>query len=188
MEVLTVLIIVGLVSAVVFQGFEMILRLDRSTYGQVEHARERAMLVSWFRQSIEGLQADFPGGRHGFSGASARLSGQSGNQLSDAFGAVAPIAWEIVYEQDTGATQLRYAGGRETSVLVAWPNARGRFVYLDDKGDRHDSWPPPLGRWPQIPEAVLLEVGEGANRETIVARPMGAKQPGLRPGGLFGAR
>ena len=53
-----------------------------------------------------------------------------------------------------------------------------RLHYLDAKGERHAMWPPAQGQWPQLPAAIVLELGSGA---VIVAAVTGPQDPLVIP-------
>jgi hypothetical protein len=87
------------------------------------------------------------------------------------------IQWQLRFDSATGQTGLYYGDSPEDPPLLVWEGDTGRFVYLDQTGGRHESWPPFLGKWPQLPAVVFLEYGQGDERQLIVAAPMGRQDP-----------
>jgi len=178
LEVLVVLVISGMVSGILFQAYDLTLRLNRQFGVEYVASQQGVMLADWFRQGLEGLQPDYPEGAHKFKGEPKKFSGLSTSTLTAEFGVPAPITWELTYDAAGGETSLR--GAIEGAPLFSWPGTMGRFVYLDTKGEAHDTWPPPLGLWPQLPAAIRLEAGRNGAPYVIVATPMGPSRPRLR--------
>ena len=59
--------------------------------------------------------------------------------------------------------------------LLSWPGRSvGRFIYVDAKGEQHDTWPPRFDLWPQLPNSILLEVQQDAAPQLIAAVPRGS--------------
>ena len=185
LEVLVVLIIVSMVSGIVFQAFEITLRLNRRFGLEQANSQQGAMLADWFRQSIRGLQPDYTEGKSIFKGGEKRISGLSTNTLAADYGVPAALVWELAFDPDRGETSLRYGTGDNSAPLISWPGTAGRFVYFDAKGEAHDSWPPPLGMWPQLPAAIRLEAARGSEPYVIVATPLGPARRPARPKDFF---
>ena len=174
-EMLVVLIIVGLVSGILLQAVEQVFRLQRRFGVEVAVSQQGAMLSDWFRQTIEGLFPDYPDGKHKFSGTERRLSGLTTNSLTTEYGVPTVITWELAFDPDSGRTRLLNGTGKDAAPLMSWQGNQGRFVYLDAKGEAHDSWPPRLGDWPQLPAAIRLEGLREGEPLILVAVPMGPK-------------
>lgn len=184
LEILVVLVISAMVSGILFQAYDLTLRLNRQFGIEFVASQQGVMLADWFRQGMEGLQPDYPEGARKFKGEAKKLSGLSTSALTTDFGVPASITWELTFDTASGETALR--GGAEGAPLFSWPGTTGRFVYLDAKGEAHDSWPPPLGQWPQLPAAIRLEAGRNGAPYVIVATPMGPSMPRARPLNLVG--
>ena len=82
---------------------------------------------------------------------------------------------------------LRYNDGADhASLLLSWPGDRGGLRYLDDRGEAHEDWPPPLGLWPQLPRAITLEGERDGAAWSIAAAPFGPTYPIPRVRDFFG--
>ena len=179
LETLVVLAIAGMVSGILFQAYDVTLRLDRQFGVEYVASQQGVMLADWFRQGLEGLQPDYPEGPRKFKGEAKKLSGLSTSTLASEFGVPAALTWELNYDSARGETALR--AGAEGAPLFSWQGTTGRFVYLDAKGEAHDSWPPPLGQWPQLPSSIRLEAARNGAPYVIVATPMGPATVRARP-------
>jgi len=131
------------------------------------------MLSDWFRQSIEGMHPDYPDGKNSFHGTARSLTGLTTNPLSTYYGLPTPLHWEIAFDPISGNSRLLNVADEHPVPILAWQGNQGQFVYLDAQGDAHDTWPPPLGQWPQLPSAIRLELTRDGAPETIMAVPMG---------------
>ena len=185
-EVLVVLLIVSLVSGILFQALEQVFRLQLRFGDELSYTQQDAMSEDWFRQGIEGLLPDYPNGANIFKGTERKLSGLSTNTLSVDYGAPLPLILEISADPESGAMRLLNGEGKDAAPILTWPGTTGRFRYVDQKGEAHESWPPPLGLWPQIPSAIWLEADLGGKPSILVAVPMGPVSPMPRASDFFG--
>jgi hypothetical protein len=135
------------------------------------------MAIDWYRQTVQGLHPDYPDGAHIFHGTTQEFSGLSSNPLSNEYGALTPISWQLRYSPQNNSTELIYIEAKQETPILNWSGSRVRFVYFDDKQEAHDSWPPPLGLPAQLPQQIHLEVKSTGIHDSIVASPMGPLQP-----------
>jgi len=183
-EMLVVLIIVGMTTTLLFQMLSQTFRMQRYAGIEITDVEAGTMQSDWLRQVINGLQPDYPDGGSVFAGTARSLSGLSNNPLTVDYGAPAAIALELAYDRDHDLTRLFYGHAKDGTVLMYWPHDVGRFVYVDANGDTHDTWPPPLGQWPQLPQAIRLEFeqdeGPNSGPQVVVATPDGPSEPAPR--------
>lgn len=181
-EILVVLVIVGLVSGILLQALQQIYKLQGRFGLQLAQSQQGAMYTDWFRQVVQGLQTDFRDGKNKFKGTETRLQGVSTSPLSTAYGAPTDVALELRYDRAENLTRLQYiADGREMA-LFSWRGPRaGRFVYIDQKGERHEQWPPEFGDWPQLPSVILLQSQQDGQPRVLSGVPRGALEPKQRP-------
>jgi len=184
-EVLVVLVIVSLVSGILIQALGQVFRLQHRFGVELTDFHQDAMAVDWFRQGIAGLQPDYQNGGYRFKGAESSLSGLTTNPLSSDYGATFPLRLEISFDPQSGTTRLLHGEGKNAAVILSWPRNSGRFRYLDQKGEVHETWPPPLGLWPQLPTAVRLEAELGGIPSVLVGVPMGPVIPLQRASDVF---
>lgn len=186
-EILVVLIIVGMTSAVVFQAFDRVYRLQNRFGVELFNAQQGAMSIDWFRQTVQGLLSDYGDGANKFSGSAHEFSGLSTNPLSGEYGSATGIRWKIFFDPQTGKTQLVYTDARVESPVAVWQGGAARFVYMDDRLEPHDTWPPALGMWPQLPRLIRVEAMDNGEPLAIMAIPLGSPVPLPRPQDFFGA-
>jgi prepilin-type N-terminal cleavage/methylation domain-containing protein len=176
-EMLVVLIIVGMTTTLLFQMLSQTVRMQRVAGIQIADTRQGAMEADWLRQVVNGLQPDYIDGKNIFKGTARKITGLSDNPLTADYGAPEVINLELVFDPDSGFTRLFYGKPADGTVLMAWKNDTGRFVFADANGDTHDTWPPPLNKWPQLPGSIRLEFEQDDVPRVIVATPKGPPEP-----------
>ncbi|WP_439817108.1 prepilin-type N-terminal cleavage/methylation domain-containing protein [Zavarzinia sp. CC-PAN008] len=213
LETLVVLVILGLLTTMLMQGFAqaMDLRLRLGTY--MDGTGQATLSAAMVRGTLQGLVATAipdDGSAEGrdaadagaFTGSARLLRGQSLAALDGEIGTPSPIAWTL--QREDGRTVLTYRGRTGTVQRIrAWAGDGGGFRFRDGAGRWHDIWPPPPVRPPargapggeaaaqqqQQPEAALpslirLDGGAGDARWTILAAPRRtAPVEGAAPGG-----
>ncbi len=192
-EVLVVLVITALVSALLFQALAQIYRLQGRFGEQLLQSQGGAMRADWYRQLLQGLSADFVDGKEKFSGKADQLQGLTATAPGVSAGGPRWMTLSIV--PSSTATQggsVRLRSGDEEVVLFEW-SARGRaeFAYLDDDGAESPQWPPltrgnvRLGAEApppaQLPAAILLKLPTDEGRQVLVAVPRGGREDRIRP-------
>ena len=177
LEMLVVLIIVGMTTTLLFQMLSQTFRLQRVAGFQIASAQQGAMQADWLRQVVGGLQPDYQDGKDLFKGTRRKITALSNNPLTVDYGAPVPVVLELAYDADSDITRLTYGSAAEGTPLMSWTRDVGRFLYVDAKGDTHDTWPPPLGIWPQLPQAIRLEYEQDREPRVIFATPRGPYEP-----------
>lgn len=181
-EILVVMIITGFIVAILLQALHQVFRLQTHFGHEIFHTQKGAMYTDWFRQSINGLMPDHKDGKNRFSGELRQMRGLTLSPLGSESGALRPFAWRLEFDPRSGQTGLYYGGGQpdERILVLAWDGNSGHFSYVDAENKAHESWPPFLGKWPQLPRTIYLESGAAEQRRLIVAVPRGPEAPLLR--------
>jgi len=176
-EILVVLIITGFVVAILMQSLYQVFRLQTHFGSEIFNTQNGAMQADWFRQSINGLMPDYEDGKHKFRGDQRQMSGQTLASLDQENGALASFAWRLEYVPQSGMTELLYVGYDSVRPMqvFSWRSNSGRFIYVDGDNEVHESWPPSMGKWPQLPSAIYLESGDANQKRMIVAAISQAK-------------
>lgn len=187
-EVLVVLVIVGVTSGVLFQALEQAYRLQERFGSELFKVQQGQMAADWYRQTVQGLQPDYPDGQNLFRGEGQTFSGLTSNPLGDEYGAPTPISWMIRANQQNNTTELIYLEGSRETPILTWRGNRARFIYMDEQQALHDSWPPPLGLATQLPKQIQLVADDAGEPIVIIASPMGPASPLLRTQDFFGTR
>ena len=186
MEMLVVLLIVGMVSGLLFEGAAQLMGMQARLEGQLTRLRGDALHADWLRQLVQGLQPDYAEGKQIFRGSPRGFSGLTTNPLSAGYGALQPFLVTLTHDAANNSMLLGYGSGSNASVVLSWPGGRGSLRYLDDRGEAHEDWPPPLGRWPQLPKAITLEGERDGAPWLIAAAPFGPTWPIPRPSDVIG--
>lgn len=183
-EMLVVLLIVAMAGGLVFEGGAQVMGMQARLEGQLSQLRGLSLRADWIRQLVQGLQPDFQDGAQIFKGSPHGFSGLSTNPLSGDYGGIEPFTLSLEQDRIHGEMTLRYGTKPDAPAILHWQGDRGGFHYLDDKGEAHEDWPPPLGLWPQLPSAITLE-GGGDVTWLIVATPAGPRWPSPRPSDMM---
>lgn len=173
LEMLVVVILTGMVSALLFQGLQQVFRLDTHMGRELFNTQERAMYTQWFRQSVNGMIPDSEGGKNRFRGSEREFAGLTIAPVNAATEALLAFSWRLRFDPGTGRTQLAYGPAEGALVVMDWQGNSGRFVYVDRNDKHHAAWPPSPGKWPQLPRAIYLETLDPLEKRLVVAAPLG---------------
>lgn len=177
LEMLVVLILTGMITAILMQGLHQVFWLQTHFDRELYDTQQGEMYTDWFRQSVNGLMPDYNDGKHKFKGTERELSGMTLSPLNTATEALVPFVWRLRFEPKAGQTQLVYGSEENAPVVLSWRGNSGRFAYFDANSKSHDLWPPALGKWPQLPNAIYLEYLNADESRVIVAVPKGLENP-----------
>jgi len=180
LEMLVVLLIAGMALVLATQALGQYQRAHTRAIASERAGREQRTSEAWFRESVRGLRAlpPAPGAlaRPSFEGDARGFSGTTLAPVTQGQGIPTAQQWRIVSGPAGDRLELEEADA--TLMLALPPSAAMRLHYLDAEGALHDRWPPSLGAWPQLPEAILLE---------MVPAP-GTTGGGLVAAGILGPR
>lgn len=179
-EILTVLILVGLVSGILFEALGQVFSVRQRLGPYLDGVAASRMTLSWFRESTAALISDIGDGQSRFRGDARGFSGLSLMPLDAEPGTPTMIAWRLDYDQADRRTTLQYRGVRPQWLSVAeWRDRTGAFSFNDGSG-WVSAWPPadirPGTR--QIPRQIRVDVGQGDAAWSIV---VGAIEDESRP-------
>lgn len=177
LEILVVLVLTSLVTGILLQGLQQVFRLQRHFGTEMFHAQHEAMRINWLRNSINGIMPDYDDGKSRFKGESRRMSGQTTMPLDSPDGALVPFVWRMEFDPRAGEMALFASERTEVQPILTWPGNDGRFLYVDDKGISHESWPPFSGKVAQVPQTIVLEMGATGTGRKIVSVPRGPDVP-----------
>ncbi|MEI8353591.1 MAG: type II secretion system protein [Lentisphaerota bacterium] len=177
LEILVVMVLTSMITAILLQGLQQVYRLQVHFGAEMFASQQGAMRIDWFRSSINGIMPDYVDGKNKFKGEPRRISGQTTAPLNAPDGALAPFQWRIDFDSKTGEMALYSGEGSDAPIVLTWPGSEGRFLYLDEDGHPQEFWPPLLGKPPQVPLMILLEMGASGRGRKIVAVPRGPDKP-----------
>jgi prepilin-type N-terminal cleavage/methylation domain-containing protein len=176
-ELLVVLVVIGLISTVLLTGFERVLDIRLRLAGFLDGVEAPVLVADWFRASVGGLVADPVAGPGRFAGTARRLSGLSLAPVAAAAGVPTRIAWSVVYNEESGRSELRYRNGAAAEMLIAsWPGDSGGLSYCGADLVCRDTWPPDRNA-AQLPRLVRLDAVKGGDPWPILAAPRSDANP-----------
>jgi general secretion pathway protein J len=163
LEMLVVLVLIGLMSTLLLQGFAYVLYLRSHFLVQLEDSQQGALKEYWFRSTVAGIVTDYQDGEHLFKGEPRQFSGLTIATLDNMAGVPTSFTWQLEYS--AGITKLNYQTSQgEVWEVARWNGDHGTFSYMAVDGKWSDRWPPPFGTAPpQIPRMIALQ---GQRRQT----------------------
>jgi prepilin-type N-terminal cleavage/methylation domain-containing protein len=190
-EMLVVLIIVAMISAIVVTSYQRILDIRVRLAAFLDGVDAPTMIAGWFRGSVEGLIADQKGGADVFAGTSQRFTGLSVAAIDGTAGVPTRIDWELAFDPVASRTALSYRRDDRAAMMVAsWPGDRGQLRYCDPRLVCSAYWPPAnqlgsqqlgTGTASQLPALIILDAVRGTEEWPIVAAPQADRDPRPKP-------
>lgn len=191
-EMLVVLLIAGMALTLTAQAVGQYQRAQASASGVERAGRQYRLSEAWFRDAVRGLVAiaepqwEAAGGRLSpdvvapqFRGNAMGFSGTTLLPVLAGQGVPTTQEWTVVAgSAGTDVLRLREEG---EELLLSFPG-RGdlRLHYLDTEGGVHAEWPPTNDPWPQLPAAIILEIGadpDGMPATTVISAIAGIHVP-----------
>lgn len=170
-ELLVVLTVVALISAVILSGFGRVLDIRLRLAAFLDGVDAPVLVADWFRGSVAGLVPDARGGRDRFAGNARRLTGLSLAPLNATAGVPTRITWEVMFDADAGRSYLRYRNGEASEMTIAsWPGDYGGLRYCGSDRACHPSWPVDE-RSTQLPALIRLDAIKGDESWVVLAAP-----------------
>jgi general secretion pathway protein J len=191
LEVIVVLVIVSLLMTLLTQALWIGTDMLRRSSVEAAAQADESMRLAWYRDLVGGLQPDRDKGPQSFAGQPRRFSGLSaGAPLLDT-GAALPVKVELVFDARANRTRLTLTtpAAEQPLDILSWPGEQGVFVYLDEGGRSHPSWPPARLEQPfQLPRAIVLRADLAQSGQALVYAVVSAERnpPDTIVGGLGG--
>lgn len=157
-EMLVVMVIVGLLITVIMQGFGYSMGLYQRVVKSQKSAYNEVLAYGWLRSTLSAQVAARPKDR-GLEGGISELSTYSYQPLVDQTGLKTRIQWQL--EQDGDTVSLAYREGDVSFPVYRWPDSRGQFEYLDEKGQWHKQWPAEKADTLPLPVSIRLLITTG---------------------------
>lgn len=186
-EMLVVLVIVSMAGSLLFEGAAQVMSMESRFASQLAGLRSETLRSDWLRQVVEGMQPDYAEGKQVFRGTARGFSGLTTNPLSAGYGGLSAFALALQQDRASNEVVLRYGMDKDAPEILRWAGNRGRLRYADNIGELHEDWPPPTGKWPQLPAAIYVEGGREGAPWLVVATPYGPTWPVPRPIDVMGA-
>jgi hypothetical protein len=174
---LAVLVLIGLISFVLLTGFERVLDIRLRLSPFLDGVEAPVLVADWFRATIDGLVAEAPGSPDHFVGRPRQLTGLTLAPINGPAGAPTRITWEVVFDDSSGRSALRYRNGADPAMTIAsWPGASGGLRYCGPDLHCHETWPPDQRAAP-LPLLVELDAVKGSDPWPILAAPRSDRTP-----------
>jgi prepilin-type N-terminal cleavage/methylation domain-containing protein len=175
-EVLVVLVITGMISAVLMQGFSIVLGTRLAVADKIENLQGVVVNQSIITEPIRGIVPDASKEPTPFSGQPRSLSGRTVRPLLSPPGV--PTFFTLTLENESGGTKLVYEErGSAKADIAHWPGNGPTFKYRDLRGAWLSTWPPP-GNVSQTP--WLIWIDDGATSAPWIISVLGSHRPPTR--------
>ncbi len=179
-EMLVVLVLLGIITTLLIEGFTYVIRLRSRVLAHVEEITVRKMEENWVRSLCGGLTPDFKGEKHVFIGQRSYLSGLTLAPLKSNPGV--PTPFTLQFRQEDGEIFLDYREwDGEIWEIAHWKGTEAGFAYADKSGQWGKQWPvPKVQKMSQLPEGVVLEVDDMSGKLTWLIPITGRHDPRSR--------
>ena len=169
MEVLVVLVITGLISVVLIQGFSLILGARGSVQSKIVGLEQIVLKKSIFMEPLKGVLPDYPDRPHIFRGEGKRVQGLTVRPLQSRLGTPVGFTMTMSYDQRRDETELVYQeSGFAPQTIGRWEGSEGAFHYRDRDGTWLESWPPHPDT-PQTPWLIRVDTGDDFPSSFVVS-------------------
>jgi len=175
LEVLVVLVITGLVSAMLIQGLGVMLTVRNSLAANILDLRSVILNRNIILQPLAGIIPDYVDKPHVFRGSRDTMQGLTIRSIDQQDGV--PLPFRLFFQRDprNGLSALIFqTEGLEAHVLGIWEGTSGSFAYRDVSGAWQENWPPPNDEVaPQTPWLIQVSTGIPGSEEVFafVASP-----------------
>jgi hypothetical protein len=144
-----------MVAGILVSGVAQAIRVAEVGSTESANARDQAMRLAWFRETIGLSVLPPPTSRLDppppLVGDARSVEGLSINVPNAKTHGPTRYKFEVVFSADSGESQLRLESrenvpdllkdGASSGVLASWRGAEGRFFFLDEDGVWQDQWP-----------------------------------------------
>ena len=197
-EVLVTLVLMSMVAAIVFGSLRQVIEARTRLRPYLDQSEQTTLAAGWFRQTVQGLMADYVNGKHRFTAKPEEFAGLTVSPLAGTPGTPTAFHWSLIYDDTRDVTVLEYnEPGAGPMRVASWAGRQGAFSYYGLDQEWHTRWSPPdtldkSQSVPQLPQLIRLG---GVPRDLfpmIIARPRGSQFPRPLPlnlvGGVLSAR
>lgn len=169
LEALVVLVITGLVSVVLVQGFGLLLGARTTVQEKLVAVDQTVIEQSLFMEPLRGIVPDYSERKNLFIGEEKRLRGLTSRSLQARAGAPVPFTLTISHDPQRHLTTLTYQEDNAPPLaLGTWEGDTGSFAYRDITGPWHAAWPPQDSlKAPQTPWLIRIERGAGFPKNMV---------------------
>lgn len=184
LEMIVVLLLVGMISAMLMQGFIYVAGIFNSVERRQQYWQQQTLQRAWLQESVRSLTNGVDGPlAEGlfFNGDEQGFTGLALHGLSYAGGVGRPtrIQWQLQADEQRGLLlsyreiKLHQAGARPEDnpwyTVARWPEGQGRFRYFSQGSwyERFSGRPLADQDNPVLPELIVLDIEAGPRSVAI---------------------
>lgn len=157
LEVLVVLMLISLVTALLMQGLGLIFHIRQNIRNTLLADKPLILQHTFLRSTLSAMTADDINGKHRFTGTAQEITGLTLAPLLSLQGIPLPVELSIKRQEDS--CLLRYSESGSTPIILGrWPHSRCRFSYLTEHGKEQDEWSGAGDKAIQLPTAIAFQV------------------------------
>lgn len=189
-EMLVTLVLLSMVVAIVLGGLRQVLDARTRLRPYLDQSEQTTLVAGWFRQTVQGLVADYDKGTHRFTATTSGFSGLTLAPLAGPPGTPTVFDWSLAYDAFNDVTTLEYREQNAKAMrVVTWPGREGAFSYYGQNREWASRWEPPEANKsqsvPQLPALIRLGSLAAEVFPTIVAAPRATPFPRPLPAEMF---
>jgi general secretion pathway protein J len=171
-ELLVVLVITSAISSILLQSLHQVMRLHERFGTLLVDGQYELLHRDWLLQLMSGLAPDQIDGKYTFKGDAKKLSGLSFSVPGQSAGVLSPFSLAVSYQAANDQSSLYWSGSSNSITknipILQWAGNKAKFMYIDDKGEVFNDWPPLLNNTsPQVPPLILFEYGDNNSKNNI---------------------
>lgn len=155
LEILTAMALFFMVTGILVSGVAQAIRLAEVGSTESANARDQAMRLAWFRETIGLSVLPPPSSQQDppppLVGDARNVEGLSINVPNAKTHGPTKYKFDIVFSPESGESQLRLEsrenvsnllkGMASSGVLASWRGSEGRFFFLDENNNWQERWP-----------------------------------------------
>lgn len=168
-EVLVVLIMTSLITAILMQALSLVLDTRFRIRDALINNEALALQKSILTQPVVGILPDYTDGPDRFVGESTRMRGLTLTPLQGTSGAPTGFGLLIQYNSQSAMSELTYLErGFDPVKLAEWEGNFGSFSYRGQNGDWSRTWPIPGDLIEPTPRTIRLITGLSPSEYVIL--------------------
>ncbi len=157
LEVLVVLVLISLVTALVMQGLSAVFQIRQKIRNTLLVDKPIILQHVFLRSTLSAMTADDIKGEHRFAGTAQKITGLTLAPLLSPQGIPLPVELSIQRQKDS--CLLRYTEfGSPPIILGHWPHGRCHFSYFAEHEKEQTEWNSSGSKLLQLPSAVSFQV------------------------------
>lgn len=157
LEVLVVLVLISLVTALVMQGLSAVFQIRQKIRDTLLVNKPVTLQQAFLRSTLSAMTADDIKGEHRFTGTAQKITGLTLAPLLSLQGI--PLSVELSVQRQEDSCLLRYTeSGSPPIILGRWLHDHCYFSFFAEQGKEQSEWNSSGNKLVQLPSAISFQV------------------------------